>query len=280
MENFNLELLRNFLVVSRMQSFSKASAYLYVDQSTISKQIKQLEQRFHVKLFARTSHGVQLTTDGRHFARQAQQLLDDFQTLGNDTTIDWHQIRIGLFDNIAVSFYQQLLIHHFSDLGFVKVSNEGRQLVTMFNKGELDLIMTNGLLSHSIEGQFVSRKLADEEMMVLAGSQSKSILKESMRIQDLRGQKVLIAPEYCPVSQEIEHSAALFSELRRIDYTETMIQLVAESDYLTILPAGLVKQLIHSTKNLFGQTLTDLPKRPVTAFAREQVVLDKVCSEL
>lgn len=280
MENFNLELLRNFLVVSRMQSFSKASAYLYVDQSTISKQIKQLEQRFRVKLFVRTSQGVQLTADGRQFAKQAQQLLDDFQTLGKTPAIDWHQIRIGLFDNIAFSFCQRLLIKHFADLGFVKVSNEGQELVTMFNQGELDLIITNGLLSRSIEGQFVSKQLADEEMMVLAGSKSQSILKNPMKMQDLRGQKMLIAPEYCPVSQEIEHSASIFSELRQIDYTETMIQLVANSDFLTILPAEMVKQLVDSTKNLFGQTLNDLPKRPVTAFAREQSLLDKVCASL
>lgn len=280
MENFNLELLRNFLVVSRMQSFSKASAYLYVDQSTISKQIKQLEERFQIKLFVRTAQGVQLTAAGQQFAEHAQRLLDDFQSLGKASTVDWHQLRIGLFDNIAVSFCQQFLIQRFSDLALVKISNEGQELVSMFNQGELDLIMTNGLLKQSITGQFVSQKIADEEMMVLAGSQSHAVLHDSMQMKDLHGQKMLIAPEYCPVSQEIEHSASTFAELRQIDYTETMIQLVAHSDYLTILPAGMVKELVRSTSGLFSELMTDLPKRPVTAFAREQAVLDKVCDSL
>lgn len=280
MENFNLELLRNFLVVSRMQSFSKASAYLYVDQSTISKQIKQLEERFQIKLFVRTAQGVQLTAAGQQFAEHAQHLLDDFQSLGKASTVDWGQLRIGLFDNIAVSFCQQFLIHYFSDLALVKISNEGRELVSMFNQGELDLIMTNGLLKQSITGQFISQKIADEEMMVLAGSQSRAILHDSMQMKDLQGQKLLIAPEYCPVSQEIEHSASIFAELRQIDYTETMIQLVAHSDYLTILPAGMVNELVKSTVGLFGRSLLDLPKRPVTAFAREQTVLDKFCNSL
>lgn len=45
MDNFNFELLRTFLVVCKLKSFSRASDYLYVDQSTISKEIRQLEEK-------------------------------------------------------------------------------------------------------------------------------------------------------------------------------------------------------------------------------------------
>lgn len=89
MDSFNLELLRNFLVVSQMQSFSKASAYLYVDQSTISKQIKQLENQFDITLFVRTAKGVKLTAAGQTFARQARQILDAYHQLGAKTKVDW-----------------------------------------------------------------------------------------------------------------------------------------------------------------------------------------------
>lgn len=279
-KNFNLELLRNFLVVSRMQSFSKASAYLYMDQSTISKQIKQLEKRFGITLFVRNAQGVQLTVDGRRFAQQAEQLLDDFQHLGQAAAISWRQLRIGIFDNIAASFCQHFLLKHFSSLGEVKISNEGPALVHLFNQGELDLIVVNGMLQGKITGRFQSRKIADEEMMVMGGRQSQAILHVSMRLADLKDANVLIAPDYCPVSQEIIGSAEIFHDLRQIDYTETMIQLVATSNYLTVLPAGIVKQLVVSRRDLFASPLVDLPKRPVTAIAREKSVLDAFLTAL
>lgn len=279
-DNFNLELLHNFLVVSRMQSFSKASAYLYVDQSTISKQVKQLEQHFQITLFVRTAQGVQLTTAGRQFAQHAQRLLDDYAQLSGRAIIEWSKLRIGLFDNIAVSFGQHLLLRHFADMATVKISNEGQNLVDMFNRGALDVIIVNGLLKENITGQFVSHQIANEAMMVLAGKQSRNSLKVPLQMKDLAGQKLLIAPNYCPVSQEISQSSSIFQQLRQIDYSETMIQLVAQSDYLTILPAEMVKQLVANNNKLYSAPLVGLPKRPVTIFAREQTVLDKVCASL
>lgn len=275
-DSFNLELLRNFLVVSQMQSFSKASAYLYVDQSTISKQIKQPENQFDITLFVRTAKGVKLTAAGQTFARQARQILDAYHQLGAKTKVDWEQLRIEIFDNIAVSYCLPLLIEHFSDLREVKISNEGRALISIFNRGLLDAIIINGALEDSIKGQYVSQQVATEEMMVMAGSKCRLDFGRQMKMGDLKNQKILIAPEYCPVSQEINRSADLFSGLHRIDYTEAMIQLVAHSSYLTILPAGMVKQLCANNKGLKEAVLTDLPQRKVTIFAREKRILEKI----
>lgn len=280
MDSFNLELLRNFLVVSQMQSFSKASAYLYVDQSTISKQIKQLEKQFDITLFVRTAKGVKLTAAGQTFARQARQILDAYHQLGAKTKVDWKQLRIGIFDNIAVSYCLPLLTEHFSDLREVKISNEGRALISLFNRGLLDAIIINGALEGGIQGQYVSQQVATEKMMVMAGSQCHLDFSRQMKMDDLKNQKMLIAPEYCPVSQEINRSAGLFSELHRIDYTEAMIQLVVHSSYLTILPAGMVKQLCANNRRLEGAVLTDLPQRKVTIFAREKRILEKIYQAL
>ena len=50
---FNMEIrtLNYFLTVARMQSFSKAAQELHITQPTLSRQIKELEDQYHVTLF-------------------------------------------------------------------------------------------------------------------------------------------------------------------------------------------------------------------------------------
>lgn len=55
MDNFNFEALKIFLIVSKFRSFSQAGNYLYLDPSTISKKIRQLEKAVDQQLFIRTS---------------------------------------------------------------------------------------------------------------------------------------------------------------------------------------------------------------------------------
>jgi DNA-binding transcriptional LysR family regulator len=78
-------LLRYFVAVAEHLSFTAAAEELYVAQPSLSRQIKQLEERLGVELFVRTSSSVALTAAGRallpiarnHIAswRQAVQLV-------------------------------------------------------------------------------------------------------------------------------------------------------------------------------------------------------------
>lgn len=59
-----LRQLRYFATVARTLSFSEAARVLNVTQSTLSQQIRQLEDELGVPLFARTSHSVSVTEAG------------------------------------------------------------------------------------------------------------------------------------------------------------------------------------------------------------------------
>lgn len=117
-------------------------------------------------------------------------------------------------------------------------------------------------------------------MCVLGRRPALTALGTVTQLADLRGQDLLLAPDYCPVTQEILRQRELFRHIRQVDYTATMLQLILQTDYLTILPAGMVAHLMLTTPELAGASLPDLPRRAVTAFAREQAVLDKVVAEL
>lgn len=59
-----LRQLRYFTKVAELLNFSEAAKSLCITQSTLSQQIKQLEQEFDTQLLLRTSHSVKLTEAG------------------------------------------------------------------------------------------------------------------------------------------------------------------------------------------------------------------------
>lgn len=72
----HLNQIKSFITVSQVLNFTNAARQNGVPQSTISRQINDLEQQLGVKLFYRTRRDVRLTQEGRAFLPYAQEILD------------------------------------------------------------------------------------------------------------------------------------------------------------------------------------------------------------
>lgn len=73
--NLDLDLVRTFVTVAESRSFSRAGERLLRNQSTISLQIKRLEDDIGKRLLERTSKQVNLTAEGETFLVYARRLL-------------------------------------------------------------------------------------------------------------------------------------------------------------------------------------------------------------
>lgn len=70
-----IEQLEQFLKIQECGSISKAARKLYVSQPSLTKSIAQLETEYGIKLFTRTSKGIELTEEGNTFLFYAKQIL-------------------------------------------------------------------------------------------------------------------------------------------------------------------------------------------------------------
>jgi DNA-binding transcriptional LysR family regulator len=70
-----LRQLRYFATVAREQNFTRAAAKLHVAQPALSRQVKQLEEELGVELLARNKRGVTLTSAGKTFFAEAEDIL-------------------------------------------------------------------------------------------------------------------------------------------------------------------------------------------------------------
>ncbi|MGN0309357.1 MAG: LysR family transcriptional regulator [Bacteroides sp.] len=97
-----LRQLNYFVEVAETLNFSDAARSLCITQSTLSQQIKQLEQELGVQLLQRNSHSVSLTEAGSELLPYAHQTLHSAH-LCFDRVHDLQQVLTGTL-NIGVTF--------------------------------------------------------------------------------------------------------------------------------------------------------------------------------
>lgn len=71
----NLEQINYVMEIVKYQSFTAAAKYLHVNQSTVSRQIADLEEELGAELFVRTGRSIELTEAGRIFVHDGKDIL-------------------------------------------------------------------------------------------------------------------------------------------------------------------------------------------------------------
>lgn len=77
----NLVYLKYAVEVAESGSINKAAEKLYIDQSNLSRCIKDLESSLGVAVFERSARGMKLTADGRVFLDYAKKILSEVETV-------------------------------------------------------------------------------------------------------------------------------------------------------------------------------------------------------
>lgn len=76
-----LRQLQYICAVAETKSFSKAAKVCHAEQSTVSQQIKLLEDRLGVKIFRRNCLPVEVTIEGEQIIEKATEILDSVTNL-------------------------------------------------------------------------------------------------------------------------------------------------------------------------------------------------------
>lgn len=75
----DIDLLNEFVTLTKCLNYSKAAEQLYISQSVLSRHIQSLETRLGVELLARSKHSVSLTPIGEIFAADAEKVIGMYE---------------------------------------------------------------------------------------------------------------------------------------------------------------------------------------------------------
>lgn len=106
--------LRYFIAAAEYGSFRKAAVTLAVQESTISRSIRDLEDRLGASLFHRYNGGVCLTFAGRQFLQRARLIIRSLKEAAHEIAAAGRAengcVRIGIFSSLASGFLADLLL--------------------------------------------------------------------------------------------------------------------------------------------------------------------------
>lgn len=163
-----LKNLESFIQVAELGSFTKAAKRLGYTQSTVSFQIRQLEEELGVPLFERIHHTVRLTAKGRSVQRLAHEMLqaaEDMKRTAGESRSLKGTIRIAM----AASLCTQLFRHDFTsfrqqhpDISLTVTTGKTEEMFRLLNQNEVDLVYT--LDNHIYDRNYVT--VSEEEVSV------------------------------------------------------------------------------------------------------------------
>jgi DNA-binding transcriptional LysR family regulator len=144
--NLPTDVLRTFLAVIDLGSFTKAGQLLGRTQPAISLQIRKLEELVGKTLMDTSGRNIALTREGESLARYARQLLamNDEIVARLQRKESTGSLRVGLPNDYAVAFFQKALAHFSKQNQDVAISihcDTSELLLPMFEKDELDIVV-------------------------------------------------------------------------------------------------------------------------------------------
>ncbi|MDN0083652.1 LysR family transcriptional regulator [Crenobacter sp. SG2305] len=146
----DLTLLKSFVAVVDCASFTRAAERLHLTQSTVSQQIRRLEEAVGRPLLERGPRYVRPTEDGERllsYARRLVSLADEAADLFGDAPHD-EVLRLGLPEDFAAGRLTPLLARFGRDhpgLRLEVTSGLSGELQRLYDAGELDLILVKQL---------------------------------------------------------------------------------------------------------------------------------------
>ncbi len=144
MNYLDLELLESFIAIAETGSFTRASARLHKTQSTVSQQLKRLEERIGAPLLHRNTRTVSLSERGELLLGYSRRLIElHNQTLHSiSNTFVEGRIRIGSAQDIADGGLENLLAHFTRLYPLLQIEvrvDANLRLRDAIKHGELDL---------------------------------------------------------------------------------------------------------------------------------------------
>ena len=139
--------LMSFCEIVKTGSYSKASKHLFITQSAVSHQIKNLERELNIKLFERVGNMVRLTQGGKILSDAVIKFVDDLNNLKRISE-DIHDSKTGSLtiatNNGIIMYFLPDIIRRFKkELPGIKFRlinpNFTSEILSMVSNGEVDL---------------------------------------------------------------------------------------------------------------------------------------------
>ena len=249
--------LRNlitFAYVAELGSFTKAAQQLGYSQSTVSFQIKQLEEELDCLLFERINHTIALTPRGHglvDYAHQLRALIDECkESLGKEESITGH-IHIVSPDSVCEEMVNTHYLDFHSKYPFLSIKFTTADTAVMFDMldhNEADMIIT--LDRHCYDKDYIIAKEEQLPMHFVTNAKSKFAGIKGLSIHDI-AKEPFILTEYGQgyrrvLDREFAKRSIEITPILEIGRTDMITTILSQQNMISFLPDFVTKPLVDT----------------------------------
>ncbi len=248
--------LTTFIHVVELGSFTKAAEQLGYSQSTVSFQIKQLEEELGCLLFERINHTITLTERGRElvsYAHRVRALTDEFKESLNKEEQLTGLIHIVTPDSICDDMINSNYMDFHKKYPSISIrftTGDSGVMLSMLDHNEADFIIT--LDGHLHNKDYVVAKEEPVPMHFVASSGSKFAGKKNLSVKDIINEPFILTENgqgYRRVfDKELAKKSLEITPVLEIGRTDIITSLVAQGDMISFLPDFVTRDLIDGGK--------------------------------
>ena len=241
--------LRYFVKVAELRSFSEASKSLFVSQSTLSQQIKQLEDELGVDLLVRDSRHVALSDYGEQYLPYAKQVLKDVDASA-ERMKDVRGLNIGTLNVGATYTFCPLLadtvrdyMKRYPGIKLKLYCRSMENLMEMLERGQLDVALSYKPLQSYDD--IDSHILFNSKLCVIAGKDNPVAQMKKIRLAEL--ERLQLALPANGLQARNAFDSLLYGQNFKYDVRlevndlNVLLDMVSRTNLVTLLSEATVK---------------------------------------
>lgn len=244
-----LRQLKYFVRIAETLNFSEASRTLYVTQSTLSQQIKSLEDELGSLLFQRDSHSVTLTESGQMLLPLARQTLMDASSC-KEQIKDLQEMLTGEL-NIGVTYsfspiLTETVKNFMKEYPGVKLNIQYKnmeELMGLLRRREVDFVLS--FKSNRPYDEIESHNLFEDKLSVIMRKDHALASKSSISIGDLTKHRLAFPAKGLQARNAIEKyidlEASRLNVCLEINEANILLDIVQHNNVFTILSEATIR---------------------------------------
>ncbi|CUA80661.1 LysR family transcriptional regulator [Anoxybacillus suryakundensis] len=203
----NLDYLHTFREVAKWNSFTKAGEMLGYAQSSVTTQIKKLEEEFGVVLFERWGGKIKLTSAGielLEYANKIVSLIDEAKQSLSEQADLAGSLSIGTIESVAGFYlppYLQAFKQRYPRVNLLLQQNICNRLVKGVKEGKYDLAI---ILDEKREDPDLNVTVIKQEPLVLVAKPDHHLAQlDKVDIRMLSDEKLIVTEQGCSYREVI-----------------------------------------------------------------------------
>jgi DNA-binding transcriptional LysR family regulator len=285
--SLNYELYKVFYQVALDLSFSKAAEHLFISQSAVSQNIKNLEKELETELFIRSTKNVQLTEAGEllfeHIGPAFNLIENGEKSIREINALERGEIHLGANDTISKDYLLPYLkeFHQLYPEVQIKITNRtSSTCIELLKQNKVDLIISN-LPNPKITEQMEYQEIFSFNDIFITGSEFEELINKEIKLEELKNYPLLMLEAKTTTRKFLEKALTeLGIEI------EAAVELGSVDLLIEMTKIGLGISLVPEyclnlkNQNLFEvKTKEKLPARKLAVVKNKNIPLSKAAEK-